>query len=441
MLRRRCVRVVPTLVAVVAFSGAAVLVSSAPAGAAPATADVLGDRLQVGESMTPGDALRSANGVFSLILQSDGNLVEYAGGRPMWTTSTSNKGGARLTLQSDGNLVLYTAASKAIWGTFKYASDPSGLILRGDGALYTARADGSEFWGVHPRADLLGSGAAIRPGQTLYSTGLQYRLALQTDGNLVLYSVTNVPVWTTSTSGTMSALTMQTDGNLVLRAADGRVVFHTSTPGRAGATLAVTNGATAVVGVGAAVAWRSPAKVGTIWRNQVLASGSVVTKGSATLTMQADGNLVRRNAAGAAVWSSGTSSAGAFTSMQSDGNLVVRSRAGAALWASGTAGTAATYLQVSAAGLAFLGNATRSPTWVEGPPDWAGLAKCESGGNPRAVNPSGYYGLYQFDLGTWRSNGGTGNPIDASPAVQTAIAATLYLARGRQPWPVCGKYL
>jgi len=74
--------------------------------------------------------------------------------------------------------------------------------------------------------------------------------------------------------------------------------------------------------------------------------------------------------------------------------------------------------------------------------NWAGLAQCESGGNPRAVNPAGpYYGLYQFDLGTWQSNGGSGNPIDASADEQTRIAYNLYQARGRSPWPVCGRYL
>jgi len=74
--------------------------------------------------------------------------------------------------------------------------------------------------------------------------------------------------------------------------------------------------------------------------------------------------------------------------------------------------------------------------------NWSGLAQCESGGNPRAINPAGpYYGLYQFDLGTWQSNGGTGLPIDASPTEQTRVAYNLYLARGREPWPVCGKYL
>jgi resuscitation-promoting factor RpfB len=74
--------------------------------------------------------------------------------------------------------------------------------------------------------------------------------------------------------------------------------------------------------------------------------------------------------------------------------------------------------------------------------NWAALAECESGGNPRAVNPAGpYYGLYQFDLGTWQSNGGTGNPIDASVEEQTRVAYNLYQARGRSPWPVCGQYL
>ena len=41
--------------------------------------------------------------------------------------------------------------------------------------------------------------------------------------------------------------------------------------------------------------------------------------------------------------------------------------------------------------------------------NWCGLARCESGLNPNAYNPAGpYYGLYQFDQGTWQSNGGTG---------------------------------
>ncbi|HEX5017400.1 MAG TPA: ubiquitin-like domain-containing protein [Actinomycetes bacterium] len=73
--------------------------------------------------------------------------------------------------------------------------------------------------------------------------------------------------------------------------------------------------------------------------------------------------------------------------------------------------------------------------------NWAALAQCESGGNPRAVNPAGYYGLYQFSLSTWASVGGTGNPIDASAEEQTYRAKVLYQRSGASPWPVCGPLL
>jgi uncharacterized protein YabE (DUF348 family) len=73
--------------------------------------------------------------------------------------------------------------------------------------------------------------------------------------------------------------------------------------------------------------------------------------------------------------------------------------------------------------------------------NWAALADCESGGNPRAVNPAGYYGLYQFSLGTWHSVGGSGNPIDNSSSEQTYRAKLLYQKSGAGQWPVCGRKL
>ena len=72
---------------------------------------------------------------------------------------------------------------------------------------------------------------------------------------------------------------------------------------------------------------------------------------------------------------------------------------------------------------------------------WRKVAQCESSGNPRAVNPAGYYGLFQFDLRTWRSVGGSGNPVNASASEQYLRAKRLYAQRGASPWPVCGRYL
>ncbi|XVQ12506.1 transglycosylase family protein [Spirillospora sp. CA-255316] len=76
--------------------------------------------------------------------------------------------------------------------------------------------------------------------------------------------------------------------------------------------------------------------------------------------------------------------------------------------------------------------------------NWPGLAQCESGGNPKAVNPAGYYGLYQFSMQTWGSVGGTGRPSDASPEEQTYRAQLLYNkvnGRWQGQWPNCGSRL
>lgn len=67
------------------------------------------------------------------------------------------------------------------------------------------------------------------------------------------------------------------------------------------------------------------------------------------------------------------------------------------------------------------------------------IGACESGGDPTAVDASGtYYGKYQFDLGTWASVGGEGNPAEASEAEQDYRASLLYSRAGSSPWPVCG---
>jgi LysM repeat protein len=59
----------------------------------------------------------------------------------------------------------------------------------------------------------------------------------------------------------------------------------------------------------------------------------------------------------------------------------------------------------------------------------------ESGGNYATNTGNGYYGAYQFTLGTWRGVGGSGLPSDASPAEQDMRAQMLYNQRGCSPWP------
>jgi hypothetical protein len=73
------------------------------------------------------------------------------------------------------------------------------------------------------------------------------------------------------------------------------------------------------------------------------------------------------------------------------------------------------------------------------PAPLAAIAACESGSNPRAIGGGGLYrGKYQFDLATWASVGGSGDPAAASEGEQDMRATILYARAGSAPWPVCG---
>ena len=91
---------------------------------------------------------------------------------------------------------------------------------------------------------------------------------------------------------------------------------------------------------------------------------------------------------------------------------------------------------IGLAGLAVLGMGLTAGTASADPTaqDWANIRQCESGGNYSINTGNGYYGAYQFDLGTWRSVGGSGRPSDASPAEQDARALALWRSRGWAPW-------
>jgi uncharacterized protein YabE (DUF348 family) len=73
---------------------------------------------------------------------------------------------------------------------------------------------------------------------------------------------------------------------------------------------------------------------------------------------------------------------------------------------------------------------------------WDSLAQCESGGNWATNTGNGYYGGLQFNLGTWRSYGGSGLPSEASRETQIAIATKVRDASGGYgAWPACAASL
>jgi resuscitation-promoting factor RpfE len=71
--------------------------------------------------------------------------------------------------------------------------------------------------------------------------------------------------------------------------------------------------------------------------------------------------------------------------------------------------------------------------------NWDAVAACESGGNWGTATGNGYYGGLQFTMSTWRANGGTGSPHQASRDEQIRVANNVLKSQGIGAWPVCGR--
>jgi hypothetical protein len=71
--------------------------------------------------------------------------------------------------------------------------------------------------------------------------------------------------------------------------------------------------------------------------------------------------------------------------------------------------------------------------------NWDAVASCESGGNWSTNTGNGYYGGLQFTMGTWRANGGSGSPSQASRDEQIRVAENVVRSQGIRAWPVCGR--
>jgi hypothetical protein len=70
--------------------------------------------------------------------------------------------------------------------------------------------------------------------------------------------------------------------------------------------------------------------------------------------------------------------------------------------------------------------------------NWDAVAACESGGNWAINTGNGYYGGLQFSMGTWKSNGGSGSPHNASREEQIRVAENVLQSQGIGAWPSCG---
>jgi hypothetical protein len=106
-------------------------------------------------------------------------------------------------------------------------------------------------------ANTLNSGEWLRPGQSLQSSNGYHVLAMQEDGNLVLYSLMKAE-WASGTDGrTVAGVIMQDDGNLVIYAPDGQPIWDTGTHGHGPSRLEMQDDRNAVVYSAQGATWAS----------------------------------------------------------------------------------------------------------------------------------------------------------------------------------------
>ena len=97
--------------------------------------------------------------------------------------------------------------------------------------------------------------------------------------------------------------------------------------------------------------------------------------------------------------------------------------------------------QKQAVAKAYLKSMAPPPPARTLPDPWAALRQCESNGNYSDDTGNGYYGAYQFTIGSWRSVGLGGLPSQAPPAQQDQAAQELQARRGWGQWPSCARRL
>ncbi|MCW2705521.1 MAG: hypothetical protein JWQ37_3516, partial [Blastococcus sp.] len=110
----------------------------------PAVGSALGSE----QALHAGFQLVSPGGTMHLALQSDGNLVSYSGGRPVWDTGTWGEPvkADRLVLHASGQLMLY-AGDRALWWSSTSGQGPSRLLVQDDGNVVLYRtSDGAVTW-------------------------------------------------------------------------------------------------------------------------------------------------------------------------------------------------------------------------------------------------------------------------------------------------------
>ncbi|MBW8684763.1 M57 family metalloprotease [Chitinophaga rhizophila] len=104
------------------------------------------NNLQPGQQLAQGELLRSVDGRFVLVMQTDGNLVLYYYNVALWSSSTGgNPAINRAIMQGDGNFVLYDTNNAPRWSSGT-ASFPGGVLVLQDDGNAVIYQNGAARW-------------------------------------------------------------------------------------------------------------------------------------------------------------------------------------------------------------------------------------------------------------------------------------------------------
>ena len=250
-------------VTAVVIAAAGLVATASPAQAAT----TYKGSVKAGTTLQPGDTITSTNGQFRLVMQGDGNLVEYGiGNVVLWASNTPDHYGAAAVVQKDGRLSLVrNGRLVAQWGSAGASKD---FGVRADGELRMRRTDNGMLWRITVAQSTVRAGNEILPGTVLRSNpGAARTFTMQTDGNLVQY-VSGKAVWSSQTFGNPGAkAAVQADGNLVVYTADGRrALWSSRTYGRGAGQLLVQVDSNVVLYGGADTrTWSTKPVTGLLW--------------------------------------------------------------------------------------------------------------------------------------------------------------------------------
>lgn len=95
-----------------------------------------------------GQSMKSCDRRFTLIMQTDGNLVLYQNGvsAALWHTNTHGNPGSTATMQGDGNLVVYSPGGVALWNSGTHGNPGAGLKVQDDGNLVIYSTGDAALW-------------------------------------------------------------------------------------------------------------------------------------------------------------------------------------------------------------------------------------------------------------------------------------------------------